>query len=129
MRSINRFSASLIFLAAILTAGAAEAGDFTPRCPAPANSTLQTMMRAAPDAVVFEFRGTEARTGIKIYNSLAPRSTDSGDRFYIAMRPGYAFSRLMIASHGCIQTAAVVDLRVAVAIRVALKKVEAELSI
>lgn len=129
MRLINRIPVSLAFLATILMAGVVQAGDLTPRCPAPANSTLQTMMQAAPDAVVFEFRGSEARTGIKIYNSLAPRGTDSGDRFYIAMRPGFAFSRLMIADHGCIQTAAVVDLRVAVAIKIALKKVEAEHSI
>lgn len=120
--STLRLCAGLL-LAFSAIVGAAQAQDITPRCPVPASSTLFKLMHNAPDAVVFELRGKEAKTAIEIFNSLPPLGRESGDRFYIAFRPGFPYSRLLVASHGCIENAAVVDVRVAIAIRSAVKRV------
>ncbi len=102
--------------------GVARAGDFSPRCPAPVSTALATLMNGAPDATVFEFRGRDAVVGIRIFNSLPPTGHDDGDRFYIAVRPDFPLSRLIVASHGCVANAMLVDLRVAIAIRKAIRQ-------
>jgi hypothetical protein len=109
--------------------GTATAADITPRCPSPASSELLAMLRGAPDAVVFEFRDRQAKLGIRLFDSLPPRENEAGDRFYIAMRPGFPFSRVIVAEHGCIETAALVDFRVAIAIKKAIKRFVLESSI
>ena len=109
--------------------GAAQAQEITPRCPLPASSTLLALMRNAPDAVVLEFRGEEAKDAIKIFNTLPPMGSESGDQFYIALRPGFPFSNLIVARHGCIETDVLVDVRVAVAIKRAVKRVEGATSL
>lgn len=116
-----------LLLASCPTAG--MAADITPRCPSPTSSALLTIMRSAPDAVVFEYRGRQAWVGIRLFNSLPPQENQTGDRFYIAMRPGFPFSRVMVAQHGCIEDAVLVDVRVATAIRKAIKRFVGESSI
>jgi hypothetical protein len=102
--------------------GVARAGDFSPRCPAPVSTALATLMNGVPDATVFEFRGRDAAVGIRIFNTLPPRGHDDGDRFYIAVRPDFPLSRLIVAKHGCVANAMLVDLRVAIAIKKAIKQ-------
>ena len=123
MRSINwPFWATLV-LALSLPLAAAKAGDeFSPRCPAPVSTAITALMLSAPDAVVFEFRGRDAVVGIKIFNALPPIGHEVGDRFYIAVRPAFPLSRLIVAKHGCVANAMQVDLRVALAIRKAMKQ-------
>jgi len=118
-----------LLLVSCSVAGTVAAADITPRCPSPASSELLAMMRGAPDAVVFEFRDRQAKLGIRLFNSLPPRANEAGDRFYIAMRPGFPFSRVIVAQHGCIETAALVDFRVAIAIKKAIKRFVLESSI
>jgi hypothetical protein len=100
----------------------ARASDFSPRCPAPVSTALATLMNGAPDATVFEFRGRDAVLGIRIFNTLPPTGHDDGDRFYIAVRPDFPLSRLIVAKHGCVASAMLVDLRVAIAIKKAIKQ-------
>ena len=102
----------------------ANAGDVTPRCPVPVTTSLSRLMTNAPDAIVYEYRGRDASVGIRIFNTLPPRGTDDGDRFYIAVRPAFPVSRLIVASHGCVTNAMLVDVRVAAAIRKAIKRAE-----
>jgi len=109
-------------LAILWMVGSADAAEITPRCPSPASSMLFDLMHKVPDAIVFELRGNEAERAIELFNSMAPQGRDAGDRFYIAFRPDFPFSRLMIASHGCIETSVLVDLRIAVAIKRAVKR-------
>ena len=118
-----------LFLALSLAAGTAPAADLTARCSSPASNELLALMRSTPDAVVFEYRDRQAKIGIKLFNSLPPQENQAGDRFYIAMRPGFPFSRVIVAEHGCIETAALVDFRVAIAIKKAIKRLAEESSI
>ena len=118
-----------LLLALSSVAGTASAADITPRCPSPASSELLALMQNAPDAVVFEFRDRQAKIGIKLFDSIPPQENQAGDRFYIAVRPGFPFSRVLIAEHGCIETAALVDFRVAIAIKKAIKRFAQESSI
>jgi len=83
---------------------------------------LFELMHDVPDAVVLELRGNEARRAIALFNPLPKQRSDSADRFYIALRPGFPFSRLMIARHGCIEDDALVDVRVAIAIKRAVRR-------
>lgn len=129
MLASGRLLLAALFLAFCIVADAAKAGDLTPRCPVPTSTALANLMLSAPDAVVFEFRGERARAAIRVFDSLPPRGTDVGDRFYIAMRPGFPWSQLMIAEGGCIENAVVVDVRIAVAIKRAIKRVDASVSI
>jgi hypothetical protein len=129
MKNPHRALLAGLLLALCSGAGTAAAADITPRCPSPASSELLAMLRGAPDAVVFEFRDRQAKLGIKLFNSLPPRANEVGDRFYIAMRPGFPFSRVIVAQHGCVETAALVDFRVAVAIKKAIKRFVLESSI
>jgi len=96
--------------------------NLTPRCPVPVDTSLSRLLTSAPDAVVYEYRGRDAAMGIRIFNTLPPRGTDGGDRFYIAMRPAFPVSRLIVANHGCVSNAILVDVRVAFAIRKAIKQ-------
>jgi len=82
---------------------------------------LFDLMHKVPDAIVLELRGNEAKRAIELFNSMAPQGRDTGDRFYIAFRPDFPLSRLMIASHGCIEISVLVDLRTAIAIKRAVK--------
>jgi hypothetical protein len=118
-----------LLLAFLTTAGTASAEKLSPRCPSPTPAALWALMHSAPDAVVFEFRGEDAKTGIRIFNSLPPAGQDAGDRFYIAVRPGLPRSRLLIGSHGCIEDSAVVDARIALKIQRAIEKYRAATSI
>jgi hypothetical protein len=129
MKNPHRALLAGLLLALCSGAGTAAAADITPRCPSPASSELLAMMCGAPDAVVFEFRDRQAKLGIKLFNSLPPRANEVGDRFYIATRPGFPFSRVIVAQHGCVETAALVDFRVAVAIKKAIKRFVLESSI
>jgi len=79
--------------------------------------------------VVFEFRGEDAKTGIRIFNSLPPAGTGCRRPLYIAVRPGLPRSRLLIGSHGCIEDSAVVDARIALKIQRAIEKYRAATSI
>src|SRR4029077_20910677 len=90
-------------------------------CPVPMDTSLSRLLTSAPDAVVYEYRGRDAAVGIRIFNALPPRGIGGGDRFYIAMRPAFPISRLIVASHGCVTNAMLVDARVATAIRKAIK--------
>ncbi len=108
---------------------AAMAADITPRCPSPASSELLLLMQSAPDAVVFEYRGRQAKVGIRLFNALPPQENQTGDRFYIAMRPGFPLSRVMVAQHGCVEDAVLVDVRVAIAIRKAIRRFVSKSSI
>jgi hypothetical protein len=112
--------AALLFAFCSAT-GPASAGDLSPRCPSPVSTAISVLMQNAPDAVVFEFRGRDARVGVRIYNTLPPTGNQRSDRFYIAMRPGFPLSRLLIGAHGCIENALLVDVRIAIAIRAAIK--------
>ena len=115
--------ASALIAAGSLTAMPSQAqDDFSPRCPVPIGSSLTRLMESAPDAVVYEYRGRGAAIGIRIFNSLPPQGHDGGDRFYIAMRPAFPVSRLIVAKHGCVANAMLVDVRVARAIRKAIKQ-------
>lgn len=96
-------------------------GDLAPRCSLPVATALTTLLQGAPDAVVFEFRGRDATVGIRIFNRLPPTGHDQGDRFYIAVRPYFPISRLIVAKDGCVANAMLVDLRVAVAIKKAIR--------
>jgi hypothetical protein len=111
-----------VILALNFGPGVARAGDFSPRCPAPVTTALATLMNGAPDATVFEFRGRDAIVGIRMFNTLPPTGHDDGDRFYIAVRPDFPLSRLIVAKHGCVANAMLVDLRVAIAIKQAIKQ-------
>ena len=122
MRSVFGPLVAAVFLALNLAPTTALAGDVTPRCPVPVGTSLSRLMTSAPDAVVYEFRGRDAAIGIRIFNTLPPRGTDDGDRFYIAMRPAFPVSRLIVADHGCVSNAMLVDVRVAMAIRKAIKQ-------
>jgi hypothetical protein len=110
-----------VILALNFGPGVARAGDFSPRCPAPVSTAIATLMNGVPDATVFEFRGRDAAVGIWIFNNLPPTGHDDGDRFYIAVRPDFPLSRLIVARHGCVANAMLVDLRVAIAIKKAIK--------
>jgi hypothetical protein len=122
MRTTNWPIWAALILALSLPSAAAKAADeFSPRCPAPVSSAITALMLSAPDAVVFEFRGHDATVGIKIFNALPPIGHEVGDRFYIAVRPAFPLSRLIVAKHGCVANAMLVDLRVAIAIRKAIK--------
>jgi len=129
MKISHRALLTGLFLAVSAIAGRALANEVSPRCPAPASSELQALMRDAPDAVVFEFRDQQAKLGIKLFDSLPPQANEVGDRFYIAMRPGFPFSRVIVAQHGCVEAAALIDLRVAIAIKKAIKRFTPEFSI
>jgi hypothetical protein len=111
-----------VILALNFGPGVARAGDFSPRCPALVSTAIATLMNGVPDATVFEFRGRDAAVGIRIFNALPPTGHDDGDRFYIAVRPDFPLSRLIVARHGCVASAMLVDLRVAIAIRKAIKQ-------
>jgi hypothetical protein len=113
-----------VMLALNFAPGLARAGDddLAPRCPLPVATALTTLLRGAPDAVVYEFRGRDASVGIRIFNRLPPTGHDQGDRFYIAFRPYFPISRLIVAKDGCVADAMLVDLRVAVAIKKAIKQ-------
>jgi hypothetical protein len=121
MRSMIGIAAAVAIFGACLTVAPARSDDFTPRCPVPIGSSLSKLMTSAPDAVVYEFRGRDAAIGIRIFNTLPPRGNDGGDRFYIAVRPAFPVSRLIVANHGCVADAMLVDVRVAMAIRKAIK--------
>ncbi len=122
MRSMIGIVAAVAILGAGLTAASARSDDFSPRCPAPIGSSLSKLMTSAPDAVVYEYRGRDAAIGIRIFNTLPPRGNDGGDRFYIAVRPAFPVSRLIVANHGCVADAMLVDVRVAMAIRKVIKQ-------
>jgi hypothetical protein len=122
MRSAIMPIVAAVFLALNLAPSTALAGDVTPRCPVPVDSSLSRLLTSAPDAVVYEYRGRDAAIGIRIFNTLPPRGGDDGDRFYIAVRPAFPVSRLIVASHGCVSNAMLVDVRVAAAIRKAIKQ-------
>ena len=129
MKISHRAVRAGLLLAMSIVAGTVAAAEISPRCPAPASSELLAMMRNAPDAVVFEFRDQQAKLGIKLFDSLPPQGNEMGDRFYIAMRPGFPFSRVIVAQHGCVETAVLVDFRVAIAIKNAIKRFTVESSI
>jgi hypothetical protein len=119
-----RASAAALILSCSFAAAAGAQG-ITPRCPAPSSSVLLNLMRHTPDAVVVELRGREAKVAIGMFNLLPPAGNERGDRFYIAVLPGAPISRLLVASHGCIENGAVVDIRTAAAIAKAARKVAA----
>ena len=121
MRSMIGIAAAAAILSFCLAATPVRSEDFSPRCPVPIGSSLSRLMTSAPDAVVYEFRGRDAAIGIRIFNTLPPRGNDGGDRFYIAVRPAFPVSRLIVANHGCVASAMLVDVRVAMAIRKAIK--------
>ena len=102
----------------------ANTNDVTPHCPIPITTSLSRLMSSAPDAIVYEYRGRDAAIGIRIFNTLPPRGSDDGDRFFIAVRPAFPVSRLIVANHGCVANAMLVDVRVAAAIRKAIKQAE-----
>jgi hypothetical protein len=112
-----------VALALNFAPGTARAGedDLAPRCQLSVATALTSLLQGAPDAVVFEFRGRDARVGIRIFNRLPPKGHDDGDRFYIAVRPYFPISRLIVAKDGCVANAMLVDLRIAVAIKKAIK--------
>ncbi|HEX3064766.1 MAG TPA: hypothetical protein VHQ39_04760 [Dongiaceae bacterium] len=122
MRSVIIPIVAAVFLALNVAPTVAQAGDVTPRCPVPVDTSLSRLLSSAPDAVVYEYRGRDAAVGIRIFNALPPRGLGDGDRFYIAMRPAFPISRLIVASHGCVSNAMLVDVRVAFAIRKAIKQ-------
>jgi hypothetical protein len=122
MRSIIIPIVAAVFLALNLAPSTSLAGNVAPRCPVPVDTSLSRLLTSAPDAVVYEYRGRDAAMGIRIFNTLPPRGTDGGDRFYIAMRPAFPVSRLIVANHGCVSNAILVDVRVAFAIRKAIKQ-------
>ena len=111
-------------LALNLGPGVAGAEDAFSRCRLPIAREISTLMQSVPDAVVYEFRGSNALIGIRIFNALPPTGHEVGDRFYIAMRPYFPLSRLMVVQHGCVTNAMLVDLRVANAIRKAIKRLD-----
>ena len=121
MRSMIGIAAAVAIFSACFTVAPARSDDFSPRCPVPVGSSLSKLMTSAPDAVVYEFRGRDAAVGIRIFNTLPPRGNDGCDRFYIAVRPAFPVSRLIVANHGCVADAMLVDVRVAMAIRKAIK--------
>jgi len=122
MRSVIIPIVAAVFLALNLAPSTSLAGNVTPRCPVPVDTSLSRLLTSAPDAVVYEYRGRDAAIGIRIFNTLPPRGADGGDRFYIAMRPAFPVSRLIVANHGCVSNAILVDVRVAFAIRKAIKQ-------
>ena len=122
MRKVLGSLAAAVFVAVLAAPGIANAGDVTPRCPVPVTTSLSRLMSSAPDAIVYEYRGRDAAIGIRIFNTLPPRGTDDGDRFFIAVRPDFPVSRLIVANHGCVANAMLVDIRVASAIRKAIKQ-------
>jgi hypothetical protein len=119
--------AILLILCSIV--GVAQAQEITPRCPMPSSTVLYNLMQYAPDVVILELRGNEAKAAIEIFNSLPPAGEDAGDRFYIAFQPGTPLSRLIVANHGCIENGALVDLHTAVVIEKAAKKVQSGVSL
>jgi hypothetical protein len=118
-----------LLLVTLATAGTAAAEKIVPRCQSPTPNTISSLMRNAPDVILFEFRGEDAKFGIQIFNSLPPKGEEAGDRFYIAVRPGMPGSRLLVGINGCIETSAIVDLRLALKIRKAIEKYRAATSI
>lgn len=122
MRKVFGPLAAAAFIVLFGAPGIANAGDVTPRCPVPVTTSLSRLMTNAPDAIVYEYRGRDASFGIRIFNTLPPRGTDDGDRFYVAVRPAFPVSRLIVANHGCVTNAMLVDVRVATAIRKAIKQ-------
>lgn len=122
MRSAVVSIVAAVFLALNVAPTVAQAGNVTPRCPVPMDASLSRLLTSAPDAIVYEYRGRDAAIGIRIFNTMPPRGTDDGDRFYIAMRPAFPVSRLIVANHGCVTNAMLVDVRVAFAIRKAIKQ-------
>jgi hypothetical protein len=112
-----------VLLAMNFVPGIASAGDdsFAPRCEISVDHALKSLLEGAPDAVVYEFRGRDARVGIRIFNQLPPTGHNEGDRFYIAVRPYFPISRLIVGKDGCVANAMLVDLRVAAAIKKAIK--------
>ncbi len=118
-----------LLLATLATAGTATAERIPPRCPSPTPIALSSLMRGAPDAIVFEFRGEDAQFGIQIFNSLPPKGKEAGDRFYIAVRPGVPNSRLLVGSNGCIEDSTLVDVRLALKIHNAIEKYHTATSI
>jgi len=119
--------ALLLMLCSIV--GEARAQEITPRCPAPSTTILLNMMRHTPGAVIRELRGDEATVAIGIFNLLPPVGDERGDRFYIALLPGAPLAHLLVASHGCIENGAVVDIHTAAVIENAAKKVGAGISL
>ena len=105
------------------------AQDITPRCPTPSSTVLFNLMQHAPDVVIRELRGNQAKVAIEIFNALPPQGEVVGDRFYIALEPGVPISRLMVASHGCIENGALVDLHTAAVIENAARKVRSGVSL
>jgi hypothetical protein len=118
-----------LLLGILTTAGTATAERIVPRCPSPTPTALSALIRSAPDAIVLEFRGEDAKFGIRIFNSLPPEGKEAGDRFYIAVRPGLPKSRLLIGSNGCIEDSALVDVRLALKIHRAIEKYRAATAI
>ena len=111
------------------TVGEARAQEITPRCPAPSTTILLNMMRHTPGAVIRELRGDEATVAIGIFNLLPPVGDERDDRFYIALLPGAPFAHLLVASHGCIENGAVVDIHTAAVIENAAKKTGAGIAL
>ena len=109
--------------------GVAQAQDITPRCPTPSSTVLFNLMQHMPDGFILELRGNQAKVAIEIFDSLPPQGEDVGDRFYIALQPGIPIARLVVASHGCIENGALVDLHTAAVIENAAKKVRSGVSI
>ena len=124
MRKVFGPLAAAVLVAFVTAPTIANAGDVTPRCPVPVTTSLSRLMSSAPDAIVYEYRGRDAAIGIRIFNTLPPRGSDDGDRFFIAVRPAFPVSRLIVANHGCVANAMLVDVRVAAAIRKAIKQAE-----
>ncbi|HZT18198.1 MAG TPA: hypothetical protein VFA23_02285 [Dongiaceae bacterium] len=112
-----------------LPAGTARAQEDGARCKASTTSVITSVMRATPDVQVFEFRGIDAKLGIKLYNALPPQGHEHGDRFYILMKPGAAISHLIVGDAGCLQDAATVDRGTAGVIKKVIERTAAATSI
>jgi hypothetical protein len=120
-------------LLAALTIGtapiAAQAADIPSHCPMPTVAAIKLLAQHAPDLRVYEFRGEDAKAGIRIFNALPPAGHEVGDRFYIAINPGFPLSRLLIAEGGCVRSASLVDARLAIAIKTSIETTAANQSI
>src|ERR1043166_4977304 len=109
MRKVFGPLVAAILIAFVSVPTIAKAGDVTLRCPVPVTTSLSRLMTSAPDAIVYEYRGRDAAIGIRIFNTLPPRGSDDGDRFFIAVRPDFPVSRLIVANHGCIAARRIVE--------------------
>jgi hypothetical protein len=131
MRVPVSFSAlyAALMLAASPLMSPAQAADIPSHCAIPTVAAIKVMAQSAPDLRIFEFRGEDAKAGIRIFNALPPVGHQAGDRFYIAINPGLPLSRLLIGQSGCVRSVSLVDVRLAIAIKMTIETTAANQSI